>query len=306
MARRHVLLLRSLVPVLATLWLWGAGVSPATGDGPARGSLGPGDLITRVGITVKVPPRGEGVWATKELIGGGGATLGVETGTDGSVRVHLLDAGHPGGAAVTASSQSDGEPRPPCRDGSYNRSGTHWRSTYLWYFKTRSRPDGMSRTNAVDALRSGAANITRARNNCGLTDGVGARQSYGGRTRAAADIGKNARCLAPDGRNVVSFGNLPSSYVAYTCWWTSGSATVQADVKLNKADHAWTARVRDSCTRRFSVEAVATHEFGHVFGLKHVSESSDGRLTMSSVIRPCQNSETTLGLGDIKGLEASY
>jgi predicted Zn-dependent protease len=61
-----------------------------------------------------------------------------------------------------------------------------------------------------------------------------------------------------------------------------------------------------TCSSRFSVEAVATHEFGHAFGLGHVSETYHPSLTMSSVIRACQGSESTLGLGDVRGLNALY
>jgi predicted Zn-dependent protease len=61
-----------------------------------------------------------------------------------------------------------------------------------------------------------------------------------------------------------------------------------------------------SCSNRYSIEAVATHEFGHAFGLAHVSETYHPSLTMSTVIRSCQASESTLGLGDVRGLNALY
>ncbi|WP_338089092.1 matrixin family metalloprotease [Nannocystis pusilla] len=58
---------------------------------------------------------------------------------------------------------------------------------------------------------------------------------------------------------------------------------------------------------QFSVKAVMTHERGHTFGLGHVGESSHGDLTMSPTINgPCQDSESTLGEGDVAGLRALY
>ncbi len=46
-----------------------------------------------------------------------------------------------------------------------------------------------------------------------------------------------------------------------------------------------------------------THEFGHVYGLKHVSSSV---LTMYRSIRKCSMAAATLGLGDLRGLERKY
>ena len=58
---------------------------------------------------------------------------------------------------------------------------------------------------------------------------------------------------------------------------------------------------------KLSLEATMTHEAGHVFGLGHIGERRHGRLTMSPFLNgPCENSEATLGLGDVRGLEALY
>jgi predicted Zn-dependent protease len=55
------------------------------------------------------------------------------------------------------------------------------------------------------------------------------------------------------------------------------------------------------------VKAVMTHERGHTFGINHVSETSHKNMTMSPNINgPCQDSESTLGLGDVEGLRALY
>jgi hypothetical protein len=64
--------------------------------------------------------------------------------------------------------------------------------------------------------------------------------------------------------------------------------------------------VPSGCSNRFSVESTATHEFGHVFGLAHVAESTHGNLTMSPSMGPCSAAPETLGKGDVLGLRALY
>jgi predicted Zn-dependent protease len=91
-----------------------------------------------------------------------------------------------------------------------------------------------------------------------------------------------------------------------TCWWTYNGRVVESDVKLNKAYYRWYINRPYGCYRKWSIEAAATHEFGHVFGMGHVSEGYHGALTMSPIIKACQSSETTLGLGDVVGLRALY
>lgn len=79
-------------------------------------------------------------------------------------------------------------------------------------------------------------------------------------------------------------------------------------MKLNDRGYRWFAGNTPpaGCRTAFSVEGVATHEMGHVFGLSHVSESAHGNLTMSTKARPCTASDTTLGLGDVLGLRKKY
>ncbi len=79
--------------------------------------------------------------------------------------------------------------------------------------------------------------------------------------------------------------------------------TVEADILLNDA-YGWTVHPHDDCVGSWSVEGVATHEWGHVFGLGHVAEAKHPLLTMSPGILPCQNSEATLGLGDVRALRS--
>jgi hypothetical protein len=105
---------------------------------------------------------------------------------------------------------------------------------------------------------------------------------------------------------VVGFGTPPSGYLGMTCWWTMSGIIFESDMRLNKAYYHFYVNKPSSCSNRYSIEAVVTHEFGHAFGLAHVSETYHPSLTMSTVIRSCQASESTLGLGDVRGLNALY
>jgi hypothetical protein len=155
-------------------------------------------------------------------------------------------------------------------------------------------------------VKNAVINVTGAHNDCKQADRVGALHRYLGTTYRRPGIGGTSGCGRADGVNVVAFGNLAGGDLAMTCWWTLGGKVVEADVKLNKADYGWVVNVPKRCSRKWSIEAVATHEFGHVFGLGHVSEGTHPALTMSPSIRSCQRSEASLGLGDLRGLEKKY
>ena len=220
----------------------------------------------------------------------------------GSVRVHWQASS----AGSGASDDGQFELQSACSDGAYQATGYRWTTRLNWRFKASSRPKGWSSSGTAAVLARAASNITNGRNDCGLPDAISATNLYRGTTSRAPNIGSGGGCRGRDGYNVVGFGTLPSGYLGLTCWWTYNGRIVEADIKLNKAYYHWYIKRPSGCTRKWSVEAAATHEFGHAFGMAHVSEASHPSLTMSPVIKACQSSEKTLGWGDLRGLQSQY
>ena len=256
----------------------------------------PGDVLTRGAITLVVPPEGEGLHMEALYADGRARELTVATGMDGKVAL----------VRSTPSVQAAGyRAMGACSDGAYNLSGFKWRETYNWYFNAGSTPAELTVSGAEDKLRAAASNITGGQNDCGLTDAINASHNYQGRTSRSVDCGDASR----DGVNVVGFGDLGSGVLGVACtrYNPDTNTAFESDIRLNKVDFTWTLHSEDpSCSNRFGVEAVATHEFGHVFGLGHVSEADHPYLTMSTAVAPCNASAATLGLGDVRGLRALY
>lgn len=297
-------------------------------DGEAHGlSVKPGDAYGEGGVTVIAPQVGEGIFA--EVIFEDGRSRTLHLWTDRDENVYRLpdptqdptdaddpadpaDTGDTTGDDVTSTAEAAGEVTAssspgPCKDGASKLIGYKWAETLEWSFQASSTPDANSIANVEARLKAAAANITGSKNSCGLEDQVAAKQVYAGRTTRGTQIGADASCKTGDGFNTVGFGALPDGVLGLACVWYDGQGhAIEADIRLAKA-RKWFAVKPSTCSAQNSVEAVATHEFGHVFGLGHVAEAAHGNLTMSPAINgPCQTSEATLGLGDVKGLRALY
>ena len=317
-ARRRQLLGLSLTCSTLFAAAWGTTAVTATAaSGHAARSvmvasqmpgLRPGDRLSLGGVSVIVPPPGQGVWGAAIRIDGP-RLLGVHTGLDGSVTVSRREnvevAGAGGKVAQTGSVAGAAKPLSACSDSAYSLTGTSWNKTYAWRFKAISTPGEITQSDALSALRGALGNLTTANNDCGLSDRVSATSQYNGTTNKPANIGTDSTCNNSDNTSVVDFGNLAALDLGYACWWYMGNYTVSSDMRLNSTEYSWAVNL-NGCVAKYSVEDVATHELGHTFGLNDVSESLHPALTMSAIMLPCQNAETTLGLGDVKGMEALY
>jgi hypothetical protein len=260
------------------------------------------------GLALRVQPPGVTVWGEAMRADGNSVIVGLRSDLDGRTSVLFWATAHHdhAHAAAASASVSAATAAGPCSDGAHLTYGHRWGNSYRWRFKASTRPGGLSKDKVTTAVKNAVINVTGAHNDCNQTDQVGALHRYLGTTFKRPGIGASSGCGRADGVNVVAFGNLAGGDLAMTCWWTLGGKVVEADVKLNKAEYGWVVNLPKRCSRKWSIEAVATHEFGHVFGLGHVSESTHPALTMSPSIRSCQRSEASLGLGDLLGLEKKY
>ena len=258
--------------------------------------LRPGDRVNHGDLSLVVPSEGEGLYMEALYVDGRRAELNLQTGRDGKV---ALVRGNPSREASDYRGAMGA-----CTEGAYNLAGHKWRETYHWQFNAGSTPAELNVGATEDKLRAAASNVTGGQNDCGLTDAISASHNYGGRTTRSVSCGGS-----PDGVNVVGFGDLSMGTLAVACSWYNPDTNTskEGDIRFNKADYTWTLHAEDpACRGRYGVEPVGTHEFGHVFGLGHVSEADHPTLTMSTNIGPCDGSASSLGLGDVRGLRAMY
>ena len=289
----------SMVAVLAAL-------TPVAAAGPQATRRA---ITLGRGLTVAAPPAGYGIAADAVLSSGGHLEVVLETGMDGITRDVTADAvqvAAPASLATIAGSPS------ACFDKAYRLLPMKWAVTWQWSFNAASTPTrDVTKAGAERAIKSAVASITGERNDCGRPDRVSATASYRGRTSAKPGVGANGGCPNRDGMSVVGFGDLPAGVLGLTCTTyqlipDAVDRAVESDVMFNKDDFRW-ATSRATCRGdRAILRSVATHEFGHVFGLNHVSEQRHGNLTMSPAIGPCDDSAFTLGKGDMLGLERRY
>jgi hypothetical protein len=194
-----------------------------------------------------------------------------------------------------------------CGDNAGAWLGMRWQGPYRWTMRPAGMPGYLGAFEpAREAVRAAATSIDQGRNSCGLTGDLALSQRYTGETTRDAGINADGTCGDRDERNVVAFGRLDGGLLALTCLWWSRSRTVEADVRISDAPGMFTLNPDAGCTGNWDLQGTLTHEFGHVFGLGHVSYAEHGELTMSDGLPACSSSFRALGLGDYETLRNQY
>ncbi|MDX3314963.1 matrixin family metalloprotease [Streptomyces sp. NPDC054884] len=274
-----------------------------------------GRVVTHDGAGLAVPEPGTTVSVDSLTADGSAHGFTLKVAPDGTVS-YTYEAAHTG-AAPSGTARAGGGRRSradapaPCADDAYVTAGRKAYGPYEWFLGDGHWPGGISRAGARRAFEEAVATITASRNDCGLEDRVAAKARYVSTTSSEADIDRETRCMRPDGVSVWDAGDLGPEAVATTCSWSRPAPgggpeeLLEADVRFNTHDHAFTDDPSGACTQAYDLRSVATHEAGHVFGLAH-SGAGHENLTMFASSFACSTSARTLGKGDVLGLRSLY
>jgi hypothetical protein len=258
------------------------------------------------GVLVATPPPGMRVLVEVIYEDGHMELVDVTTSEDGEVETRNHGAEWGLAAPMPA---TDACPT-KCADDRSSLTGHHWQGTLAWSYRDANRPAALDKQATIAALAHGASGPPSARDACGLDDSVGAAHAYLGETNTAPNIvvqGDEVLCGSTDGHNVVGWADLPGGTLGVTCTWSYASGRAAESDMLYDTGVSWyTGNTAPAgCAAQFSLRGVATHEFGHAFGLGHAPGNSCN-LTMYPSTWPCNDGARRFGLGDVQGLESIY
>jgi hypothetical protein len=178
-----------------------------------------------------------------------------------------------------------------------------------WYYNSSSASRAhLSGSTTLTAIRTANSNDSLDHNDCGLTGQFAVYGSYQGDTSKYANINSSGQCTSnfPDGQNTDSWGPYNGNGdLAVTCTYHVAGRTQEADTNFG-SDVGFVASLGGTCTNSYDLQDVATHEWGHSFGLNDLYSASDSALTMYGYSGTCETSKDTIGLGDYDGFANLY
>jgi hypothetical protein len=250
---------------------------------------GPGDTETATMLTTK-----------------GSYMLSV-TNSHGRLVIKTSRPGAPAPAIKAAARRTDAA----CGESNYKFLGAKWTKTLVWYYNasTASRA-GLTASLTTNDIRAGNYNMTMGINNCGFSQkGFRAYGQYAGTTSKYANIDSNGDCIPghfPDGQNTVSWGDLNNNGIAFDCSIASNGSMTESDIYLGSNQKIVDDLPPDCLTySNRDLQTVATHEWGHAFGLADLGDSNSKDLVMYNMQKPC-SLRRHLGKGDYDGMGGLY
>lgn len=259
-------------------------------------------------VAVAVPERG-GVVDIDSLTQTGTEQLTVAL-TDAGV-LQVSNIGSERTPADVAGPTNYGSGAPECFDSAGNEAPWRESDIHSWFINPSGTPSSVGTTAARTAFVNGANNIVNARTDCGVfspgNSPTGFRHSLAGTTTYRPNINGSGggSCTSRDGINTVGWGR-GGDFLAVTCthYYAIGGEESESDALYN-TNFSWYVSPKN-CFLAYDLEAVTTHEWGHTFGLDHVSEAEHPTMTMSTNTAYCDTSPRTLGRGDAVTIYAHY
>ena len=186
-----------------------------------------------------------------------------------------------------------------CASSSYVLTDSSWGSEVNWYYRSANE-----KVASVPTLEAAAESWTGYVNSDCSTPWSSADANWVALTTLAPGV-TGGSCGTNDSRNVVGWGVLPSGTLARACWWwATGGITVAGDIMFNSS-YSW-ANSSSVCTgAKYDLQGVATHEWGHVFGLNHDLDAGSQQV-MKKSSTTCEVSQRKLGSGDVAGITWLY
>jgi hypothetical protein len=228
------------------------------------------------------------------------------TNSNGRLVIHTSMPGTASSARIPATDAACGQSNYALLPGA-----PRWRTTLYWHYNqsTASRA-GLDGSVTQSDISAGNYNMTMGINNCGFSqNGFGAHGHYSGTTSKYANIDPGGNCTNnfPDGQNTVSWGPLNNTGVAFDCSIAHTDGTMyESDIYLG-SNQAIVDNIPANCIDygNRDLQTVATHEWGHAYGLNDVYSSSSSALVMYSPQLPCYQ-RRHLGKGDYDGMAYLY
>lgn len=260
-----------------------AGMTVTAAPVAAAGATDPGDVSIANKGSAGVAVLVDDVWS------GSAAAVRHERAAL-SQRIRAATVARPLAATTAAKATSSS-----CTSKAYTALGYRWNSTVKWSYNAANQ-----KLSGVSAIGAGATAWTGAVKSCGKSIVSGADDAYQGTTTQAMGVTASGGCGASSGTSVVGWGSLPSRVLAVTCVWSRAGVAVEVDQRYTTGQN-WSASAACSGAR-YDLRGVATHEWGHAYGLGHTAQSTG--LVMKPASGQCDTAQRGLGLGDVLGIAA--